>query len=412
MSGVSVIASRGNDDEAFPYSQEAFQYPQMDIGAMLTCLLFPAMVFGIATLLEGHMVQSGQGGQGAQQRAATDALLLDAATHADNWQDPQWRRAFADRLATVKSGILIQDASGNDIIRENLHGYGSRGGPWQGSGQRVVVVEGGRTVGIVTLFAPWSASAAVRLTATIGFVLAFGCVFWQLGRFIVRPLEGLGRAARRIAGGGLHFTLPRSPVREVAAVCEAFDAMGAGLRDAVGRQAALEEERRFFVGAIAHDLRTPLFVLRGYLVALKQGLATSPEKAARYIVFARQRADHLDRLVSDLFTYTQGEYLEQTLHRERLDLGPLLARVMDAFMPRAGGEGITITITITITNDTPDASCAIAGDAHLLERVIENLLDNALRYAPCGGRNRGAVAHEGRPGGIHGHGHRAGYRPA
>lgn len=367
----------------FRIRRKRFSIRRWMIGAMLTCLLFPAMVFGIATVLEGHIVASGQGEdlQGTQQRAATDALLLDAATHADNWQEPQWQRALGDRLAAVKSGILIQDASGNDIVRENLHGYGSRGGPWQGSGQRVVVVDGGRTVGVVTLFTPWSAPAAARLAATIGFVLAFGCVFWQLGRFIVRPLEGLGRAARLIAGGDLHFTLPRSPVREVAAVCEAFDAMGAGLRDSIGRQAALEEERRFFVGAIAHDLRTPLFVLRGYLVGLEQGLATSPEKTARYIALARQRADHLDRLVSDLFTYTQGEYLNQTLHRERLDFGPLLARVVDAFMPRAGEEGITITVT----SDAPDTSCEIAGDAHLLERVIENLLDNALRYTPVGG---------------------------
>jgi len=360
----------------FRIRRKRFSIRRWMIGAMLTCLLFPAMVFGIATVLEGRMVQ---GEQGVPQHTATDALLLDAATHADNWRDPQWQRAFGNRLAAVKSGIRIQDASGNDIVRENLHGYGSRGVPWQGSGQRVVVVEGGRTVGVVTLFTPWSASAAARLAATIGFVLAFGCVFWQLGRFIVRPLEGLGRAARLIAGGDLHFTLPRSPVREVAAVCEAFDAMGAGLRDSIGRQAALEEERRFFVGAIAHDLRTPLFVLRGYLVGLEQGLATSPEKATRYITLARQRADHLDRLVSDLFTYTQGEYLEQTLHRERLDLGPLLARVVDAFMPRAVEEGITIT------SDTPDTSCEIAGDAHLLERVMENLLDNALRYTPVGG---------------------------
>ncbi len=314
-----------------------------------------------------------------------DTLLLDAAGSADTWRDPQWQHAFGERLAAAHSGILIQDAAGNDILRASSSGPGPRGGWEQGSGQRVVVVEGGQRVGSVTLFTPWSAAGSSRPATMIGLVLAFACVFWQLRRFIVRPLEALGRAARRIAGGDLDFTLPHSPVREVAAVCEAFDAMGAGLRDSIGRQAALEEERRFFVGAIAHDLRTPLFALRGYLVGLEQGPATAPDRAARYITLARQRADHLDRLVSDLFTYTQVDCLEQTLYRTRLDLGPLLAGAVDGFMPRAMEKGITLRGEEPGALCEPREPCEIAGDAHLLERVIENLLDNALRHTSPGG---------------------------
>ena len=341
------------------------------IGAMLTFFLFPAVALGITTAIEGR--------RAPHAAMADDTLLLDAATGADNWRDPQWQRAFGDRLAAANSGILIQDGAGNDILRTRRPGSGTRGGWGQGGGQRVVVVAGGQRVGSVTLFTPSSTGGPVRPATMVGLVLAFGCVFWQLGRFIVRPLEGLGRAARRIAGGDLSFALPRSPVREVAAVCAAFDAMGAGLRESIGRQAALEEERRFFVGAIAHDLRTPLFALRGYLVGLEQGLATSPEKAARYIALARQRADHLDRLVSELFTYTQVEYLEQTLHRAPLDLGPLLGRAVDSLMPRAVEKGVAIR------SEEPDTPCEIAGDTHLLERAIENLLDNALRHTPAGG---------------------------
>jgi signal transduction histidine kinase len=168
-------------------------------------------------------------------------------------------------------------------------------------------------------------------------------------------------------------------VREVADVRDAFEAMGAGLRDSIKRQAELEEERRFFVGAIAHDLRTPLFALRGSLVGLEQGLADSPEKAAWYIAVCRQKADQLDRLVNDLFTYTKAEYLEQTLHRERLELGAILTRAADDAQPRALAAEIDIVLT------GPDTGCAIEGDAHLLERAVENLLDNALRHTPAGG---------------------------
>src|SRR5207248_9285396 len=108
-----------------------------------------------------------------------------------------------------------------------------------------------------------------------------------------------------------------------------------GLRASLKRQADLEEQRRFFIGAIAHDLRTPLFSLRGYLEGLGQGLASSPEKAARYVAVCRQKADQLDRLVSDLFAYSRPEYLEQTLHPGPLEVGSLLRRGVEGVRARA-----------------------------------------------------------------------------
>src|SRR4051812_9329989 len=155
--------------------------------------------------------------------------------------------------------------------------------------------------------------------------------------------------------------------------------MGEGLRDSIGRQAELEEERRFFIGAIAHDLRTPLFALRGSLVGLEQGLAPSPEKAARYVAVCRQKADQLDRLVGDPLAYTKAEYLTQAVQRERLDFSALMDAAVEGFAEQARSKGVTIR------RDAPDGLCAIEGDAHLLERVVENLLDNALRHTPAGG---------------------------
>ena len=83
--------------------------------------------------------------------------------------------------------------------------------------------------------------------------------------------------------------------------------------------------------------------------------------------------------MDDLFAYTKAEYLEQTLRRERLDFGPLIARVMEGFVPRARAKGIALSA------EGPDDAPPVAGDAHLLERALENLLDNALRHTPRGG---------------------------
>jgi len=231
---------------------------------------------------------------------------------------------------------------------------------------------------VTSLFIQAGNSELPVVVAVLAIALALLFVRWQMGRYVVKPLEAMSAAARRIAGGNLDFALPESQVREVAAVCEAFEAMGTGLRDSLRRQAELEEERRFFIGAIAHDLRTPLFALRGYLEGLDQGLAASPEKAATYVAVCRQKADQLDRLVADLFAYTRAEYLEQTLQSEPRELGALLRRAVEGARAQAQATAITLELA------GPREACMVEGDEHLLERAVENLLDNALQYTPAG----------------------------
>jgi signal transduction histidine kinase len=189
----------------------------------------------------------------------------------------------------------------------------------------------------------------------------------------------MDRAATRVARGDLDIRMPSSPAREVAAVSAALETMGAGLREAVQRQAELEQERRLFIAAIAHDLRTPLFTLSAYLAGLKDGLATTPVKAGQYVEACQEQAAALERLVADLFAYSRLEYLEQEPRREPLDLGDVLRRVVAHLEPRAVAAGVRLIAT---GESTP---CPISGDPQLLERAVENLLDNALRFTPPGG---------------------------
>jgi signal transduction histidine kinase len=210
-------------------------------------------------------------------------------------------------------------------------------------------------------------------------LLTLAGIGWVLGRAINAPLAATGRAARQVAAGDLDVTLPSSRVREVAEVNTAFESMSAELRATLQRQNELEQERRLFIGAIVHDLRTPLFALRGYLEGFEQGLAETPEKRARYIAVAREKAGALERLIADLFDYTRLEYLDQAPNREPLDLAALLRRLVDGLQPQAEAKGVQLTFV------TPEGSCRVDGDSHLLTRAVENLLDNALRHTPSGG---------------------------
>lgn len=319
--------------------------------------------------------------QPAQREAALDAAMGAAADDSALWRDPAWQATWRDTLGELSVRGVILDPTGAEIVRAG-HSGDERGEwlPWVAQpDRRAVLLDNGRQLGTVELFAPEGSVGPGPLWVLAALAFTFFFVGRRIGRYVIRPLEAMSQAARRIAGGDLNFVLPDSRVQEVAEVRAAFEAMGTGLRASIARQAALEEERRFFVGAIAHDLRTPLFALRGYLEGLDLGLATTPEKAAHYIAVCRQKADQLERLVADLFAYTKAEYLEQTVRREELALGPLFERALVGLRPRAQEKGVEITLAGA-------AACTpVAGDVHLLERAVENLLDNALRHTPSGG---------------------------
>jgi len=321
------------------------------------------------------------------QNQAFDSTLRDIAGSSASWRDPAWQDAERATLARLGIDAVVTDPSGRVILAT------SNGRPtWEQPGRQIAVVReggnqsGGQLLGTIALFAaggsdaPWIPVIGAILAVT----LAFFFVRRQMGKYVVKPLEAMGVAARRIANGNLDFDLPESRVREVADVSQAFEAMGQGLRESLRRQAELEEERRFFVGAIAHDLRTPLFSLRGYLEGLEQGLASSPQKAAEYMAVCRQKADQLDRLGSDLFAYTRGEYLEETLQWGPVDLEALLYRIVEGAAPQARDKNITLEMQTP--TGIPEPCTTVQGDEHLLERAVENLLDNALRYTPEGGR--------------------------
>ncbi|MGI8854958.1 MAG: sensor histidine kinase [Thermomicrobiales bacterium] len=346
---------------------------------MLSFLAFPAWAYSLTNVIDRTVVQPFERRPAAVDAGTLDTALRDIAGNAANWRDPQWQGSIRDTVNTLGAGVILRDPSGGEIFRT---GHVDSGGhpPWGGvTSRQAMVLSGGQEIGSIELSVPQRNDGLARTAAIIALVLAIVHAGWRIRRSVVRPLEAMGRAARRIAGGDLDFTLPTSSVREVADVRDAFETMGEGLRDSIERQAELEEERRFFIGAIAHDLRTPLFALRGSLVGLAQGLADSPEKAARYVAVCRQKADQLDRLVEDLFAYTKAEYLAQTIRRERLDFGALMDEAIDGFRPQAQEKGVTIT------RAAPDDSPMTRGDAHLLERAMENLLDNALRHTPPGG---------------------------
>jgi signal transduction histidine kinase len=217
-------------------------------------------------------------------------------------------------------------------------------------------------------------SPATRWAITLGAGLAalgaaLVVIVVLLRRWVLQPLARLAADAERIAGGELDVEPLPTRAREVAQVGDALHGMARGLSDALRTSTAAERERRFMVTAIAHDLRTPLFTLRGSLEALERGVGD-----ARYLDRAQAKAAHLDRLVSDLFTFSRLEYARDAIAFEEVDVGALARRAAEDAEPIAAARGCVLQVRGI------ESGLAVRGDADALLRVLTNLLDNAIRH--------------------------------
>ena len=308
---------------------------------------------------------------------------------ASQWNDPTWQTTAGAELATEGADVVLVE-NGNEVYRTTSDPLAIiDGGSDRRLVQRIEISSAGsQRTAYIYVDAPGDQrgppeevrNALVPIIGLTTLLLTLGGIGWFLGRTVVGPLAATSQAARQIAAGDLDVELPSSRVREVAELNGAFASMSAELRDSLHHQAELEQERRLFIGAVVHDLRTPLFSLRGYLEGLGTGIADTPEKAAHYLTVAQEKAAALERLIADLFDFTRLEYLDQVPNRESLNLDALLQRLVDGLQPRAEARGVRLACT------SAPGSCIVEGDSHLLTRAVENLLDNALRHTPSGGR--------------------------
>src|SRR6266536_1531000 len=182
--------------------------------------------------------------------------------------------------------------------------------------------------------------ASSSLLAGIGTFVALLAAFSLLARrWVVRPLTALSEAVDAIAGGSAFPRGRPSRVREIDELERALAAMDESLHVAAERDLRREEERRFLVSSIAHDLRTPLFLLRGHLEALARGVGDAHSNLRR----AEAAGCLLDRLVGDLLEFSTLEYRGARPATQRVDLADLFRQTSIGFGARAAEKDVAIT---------------------------------------------------------------------
>jgi signal transduction histidine kinase len=211
------------------------------------------------------------------------------------------------------------------------------------------------------------------LPAFFAGILVAGALGWYLSRRITKPVLALSDAADEVAAGHYGVAVPKVPGNdEISHLSERFNEMSAEL------EAADALERNFLM-TVSHELRTPLTAIRGHVEALLEGVVEDEEARSYSLEVISLEAERLERLVGDVLDLAKLDTHRFSLLREEVDLERLVDRAYSAFGEEARRRGIDYSRSVAATP-------VLETDGDRVLQVISNLLANAFRWTPDGGR--------------------------
>lgn len=215
---------------------------------------------------------------------------------------------------------------------------------------------------------------SLPLVAIVGLLIFF---------LLTRRLESLTRTVRAFASGDL---LARAPARsrdELGELANSFNEMAGTILKSMEGLKEGDRLRRELVASISHDLRNPLASIQGYTeTLLEKGDRLSPGERRRYLGVTLNRTKLLGRLVENLFELSKLEAREREPRRERFSLSELVQDVVSQGRLKSGEARVSVDA------EDPGQLFLIEADVEMIERVLANLLDNAIAHSPAGGRVR------------------------
>ncbi len=207
----------------------------------------------------------------------------------------------------------------------------------------------------------------------LGGLLVAGLLGWYASRRITKPVLGLSKAADQIALG--RYDVPVPEVKgggEISHLADRFREMAARLGEA-------EERERNFLMTVSHELRTPLTAIRGHVAAMQEGLTTDPDDERASLDVIADATARLERLVGDVLDLAKLDAHRFTVLHEEVDMARLLDEAYATFGEEARRRSIDYRCDI-------DAHPVIVTDGDRVLQIISNLLTNAFRWTPDGGR--------------------------
>lgn len=197
-------------------------------------------------------------------------------------------------------------------------------------------------------------------------------------RALMASVKDLTTAARRLADGDLSGRVASVGRGELAELAEDFNRMAERVEASFLKERELDAARTSFVASVSHDLRSPLASIRAAVEALHDGVVTDPELVRRYLRTTLQDLTYLSRMIDDLFELARLEGGGLVLDLADTSLGDLISDTLESTRLRAEQRGVTMTGVVA-------EDLTLRLDGAKIQRVLDNLVDNALRHTPPGG---------------------------
>ncbi len=219
--------------------------------------------------------------------------------------------------------------------------------------------------------------ATVLLTFAAGIAVVLGYFFSSA---LIDRINLLQEAASNLAQGDLAVRVPSEGNDELAMLARSFNDMAEELRIAQRKQHELVSLRRDLIAWVSHDLQTPLASLLAIVEALADGVVDDPESVQRYLRTAKREINDLSLLIDDLFQVAQIDAGGLVLQRSRNSLADLISDTLESF------SGLAVQREISLSGSVEPDAAQVYMDGPRIGRVLNNLLSNALRHTPEGGR--------------------------
>ena len=222
--------------------------------------------------------------------------------------------------------------------------------------------------------------ALMMLFYVLGGIVIFAAVYFRLIDGTLRDLGEISAAMQSISEGDLNTSVEVHGDDEVAMMGENLNKMVGDLRTLMDRERESERTKNELITNVAHDLRTPLTSIIGYLELLSISDGMSPDMQKKYIDIAFAKSKRLQQLIEDLFSFTKLGGGKVALKIGRVDIVRLLNQLLEEFYPSFLAQNLSYELTSNVP------AKVISADSNLLARLFDNLINNAIKYGADGKR--------------------------
>jgi histidine kinase len=327
------------------------------------------------------------------------ALKEKSAINPDEFMSKEYLKSLTKDLMKIESGLIIRKneelyyftAELKSVTAQDLPEFGTERSfrSLEEIGTQTFAIkqhdfflqDGGR----VSLFlmrdaSPWNKFVRTFFPILFGLCLLIliatnGLLSYFVSKSIIQPINQLKKAAHFIKVGNLDHSIKANRTDEIGQLTQSFEEMRLQLKESHKIQKQYEDNRKELIAHISHDLKTPITSIKGYIEGIRDGVADTPEKRARYIQTIYTKAVDMDHLIDELFLFSKLDLGKMHFEFERLDIKDYLIDYFEELSFDIRKQNVELHFQFD-----RQGNYHVQADREKFKRVLANIINNSLKY--------------------------------